>query len=147
MTAPAEPLKRLEQEVSVLIRRIRRVIGLRSRAVHPELQPASYLMLSYLADQGPVRASSMAETFTIDKGAISRQVAHLTQLGLVERTQDPDDGRASLVSASPAAVARLEEVKEQRRRWIADRLDDWDPDELETFIALLSRYNEALNHV
>lgn len=146
MTDPeAEPLMRLEQEVGVLIRRIRRVIGVRASAVHPELQPASYMMLAYLADQGAMRASVLAETFNIDKGAISRQVSHLTALGLVERTRDPDDGRASLISASPAAVEQLKEVKEQRRRWIAERLDDWDPDELETFIKVLSRYNKALN--
>ncbi len=144
-TPSTEPLMRLEQEVSVLIRRIRRVIGVRAAAVHPELQPSAYLMLSYLADQGPMRASVLAETFNIDKGAISRQVTHLTGLGLVERTRDPDDGRASLISASPAAVVQLEEVKEQRRRWIAERLDDWEPDELETFIEVLGRYNEALN--
>jgi hypothetical protein len=42
----AEELGRLEQEVGVLIRRVKRVIGERARAVHPDLQPASYLMLT-----------------------------------------------------------------------------------------------------
>ena len=43
----AETARRcLEQEVGVLIRRVRRVIGERARLVHPDLQPASYLLLS-----------------------------------------------------------------------------------------------------
>lgn len=140
----AEHLRALEQEVGVLIRRVRRVIGERSRAVHPQLQPASYLMLGYLASEGPLRASAMAEVFDIDKGAISRQVTHLEDLGLVERTPDPEDGRASLVSASAEAVRRLDAVAADRRRWLSEQLGDWSEQQLGDFAAELGRYNQAL---
>ena len=110
MTGRAESLRQLEREVGVMIRRIRRVIGDRARAVHDDLQPASYLMLSWLADEGPVRASSMVDHFGIDKGAVSRQLQHLVELGLIERTPDPADGRATLVAASEDAIRRLEDV-------------------------------------
>ena len=89
MTSRPESLRQLEREVGVMIRRIRRVIGDRARAVHDDLQPASYLMLSWLAEEGPVRASSMVDHFGIDKGAVSRQLQHLVDLGLIERTRDP----------------------------------------------------------
>nr|WP_221634299.1 MarR family transcriptional regulator [Nocardioides luti] len=135
----------LEQEVGVLIRRVKRVIGLRARAVHPDLQPSSYLMLAFLAEKGPLRSSAMAETFDIDKGAISRQVQHLTELGLVDRTPDPDDGRASLVSASDEAVRRLNAVAADRRTWLDERLGDWTDDELTGFVDVLGRYNRALD--
>ena len=72
--------------------------------VHPDLQPASYLLLSHLAHEGPMRSSAIAESFGIDKGAISRQVQHLVDLGLVERMPDPADGRATLLSASDDAA-------------------------------------------
>ena len=75
----AEELRRLEQEVGVLIRRVKRVIGERSRSVHPDLQPASYLMLTYLAAEGPQRSSVLSDRFGVDKGAISRQVQHLVR--------------------------------------------------------------------
>jgi DNA-binding MarR family transcriptional regulator len=114
----AEQLGRLEQEIGVLIRRVKRVIGERARAVHPDLQPASYLMLSYLAADGPQRSSALAERFGVDKGAISRQVQHLVDLGLLDRTPDPDDGRAALVSANPDAVRRLKAVVDDRRLWL-----------------------------
>ena len=91
----------LEQEVGVLIRRVRRVIGERARAVHESLQPASYLMLGYVNENGPVRASSIVEVFDIDKGAISRQVQHLIDLGLVER-----DARPRRRSGDPAVGHR-----------------------------------------
>src|SRR3954451_14059436 len=95
--ARSDSLRHLEREVGVLIRRIKRVIGERARAVHEDLQPASYLMLYWLADEGPGRASAMVERFNIDKGAISRQLLHLDELGLVVRSPEPAVGRASLV--------------------------------------------------
>ena len=82
----SEALAELESEVGVMIRRVRRVIGERARAVHPDLQPASYLMLGYVRDHGPIRASAVGHAFDIDKGAISRQVQHLLDLGLLDRT-------------------------------------------------------------
>jgi DNA-binding MarR family transcriptional regulator len=140
-----EELGRLEQEVGVLIRRVKRVIGERARAVHPDLQPASYLMLTYLADQGPSRSSVLSEKFNVDKGAISRQVQHLCELGLLVREPDPVDGRAMLASASPDAVRRLEAVDKDRRRWLEGQLAEWSEDDLSEFVAGLARYNAALD--
>jgi len=143
--ARADLLGGLEQEVGVMIRRIRRVIGERARSVHPDLQSSSYLMLTWLNQHGAQRASAMAEAFGIDKGAISRQVQHLLDLGLVDRTPDPDDGRATLVSASAEAAARIDQVNEDRRRWLDDRLVDWPDSDLSEFVRMLSSYNAALD--
>lgn len=134
----------LEGEVGVMVRRIRRIIGERSRAVHPELQPASYLLLAWIVSHGPQRGSALAEQLGIDKGAISRQIQNLEELGLVSRSADPDDGRAMLVAAEPAVVERLAAVNDERRRWLDQRLGDWSDDELATFVAQLARYNSAL---
>ena len=152
MTGPEQPaagsrteqLRALEHEVGVLVRRVRRVVGERARAVHPQLQPASYLLLAHLAESGPVRASELVGTFDVDKGAVSRQVQHLLDLGLVDRVPDPADGRASLVSITPEAVRRLEDVAADRRRAFGERLAGWDEEELAGLVAVLSRYNDTL---
>ena len=141
----AEELGRLEQEVGVLIRRVKRVIGERARAVHPDLQPASYLMLTYVAENGPMRASEIAEQFDMDKGAVSRQVQHLCDLGLLLREADPVDGRAMLISASPDAVHRMQAIDGERRRWLAEQLAEWSEDDLREFVTGLARYNSALD--
>ena len=135
----------LEREVGVMVRRIRRVIAGRARALHPELQSSSYLMLSWLDQYGPQRASAMADTFGIDKGAISRQVQHLVDLGLVDRSPDPDDGRATLISVSTDAASRMAAVNDERRRWLDERLGDWADEDLASFVDLLGRYNVALD--
>jgi DNA-binding MarR family transcriptional regulator len=142
--ARAESLGRLEQEFGVLLRRVKRVIGERARAVHPDLQPASYLMLTYLSTSGPQRASVLVERFGVDKGAISRQIQHLVELGLLDREPDPVDGRAALVSVTPDAVRRMEAVDQDRRIWLDEKLADWSEDELHDFVVALGRYNAAL---
>jgi len=132
-TNRTDALRHLEQEVGVLIRRVRRIIGVRARSVHPDLQPVSYLMLGYVNHEGPMRASALSTAFDMDKGSVSRQVQHLMDLGLVDRTPDPDDGRR-----------RIGDVVEHRRKLLAERLGDWSADDLETFGAMLHRYNAAL---
>jgi DNA-binding MarR family transcriptional regulator len=141
----ADELGRLERELGVLIRRVRRVIGERARAVHPDLQPASYLMLAFLDEEGPQRSSVVSERFNVDKGAISRQVQHLCDLGLLLREPDPADGRAMLISASPDAVRRLDAVDRDRRRWLDEQLAAWTEGDLREFVSSLGRYNHALD--
>jgi len=144
-TQRAESLRLLEHEVSVMIRRIRRVLAERARAVHPELQSGSYLMLAYLADRGALRASAIAEGLCLDKGAVSRQLQHLEEIGLVDRVPDPEDRRASLVSASAEAVRRIGEVADERRQWLDQRLEDWSDEDLASFAGQLGRYNVSLD--
>ena len=144
-TRRAETLGDLEREMAVLVRRIRRVISLRARAVHPDLARASYLTLTYVAEHGPLRASDVADHFDIDKGAVSRQVTHLSELGLLVRVTDPEDGRAMLVSVSDEGRSRLTDVARHRRKWLDERLGDWTDDDLTGFVATLGRYNRALD--
>ncbi len=141
----ADTIRDLEHEVGVLIRRVRRVIGVRAREVHESLQPASYLILAYVNENGPVRASSIVEVFDIDKGAISRQFSHLIELGLVERTPDPADGRATLLSVTVEGARRMSDVADQRRTWLAEQLGDWSERELAAFVSELARYNTSLS--
>lgn len=152
MTVPAparvdrtELLVDLEREVAVMVRRLRRRLGERARAVHPDLQTATYLLLSWVDKHGPVRASAVAESLGIDKGAISRQVQHLLELGLLDRTPDPDDGRATLLSANEDAKARLAEVSDAGRLWLDGKLGDLPDAEIADFVRLLGRYNAALD--
>ena len=145
MTERAAALVAVEEQVQVLMRRIKRVIGERAAEVHPDLQPSSFIILGWLAENGPARGSSLVCQFHIDKGAISRQVQHLLDLGLAEREPDPADGRATLVSVSADAVAKLEAVADERRRWLDGRLSDWSEEQLALMVELLGRYNEALD--
>jgi len=134
----------LEHEIGTMLRRIRRGLGERAVQVHPELNTTSYLLLSTLNEQGARRAADLAELFSLDKGSVSRVVHQLVELGLVERTPDPGDGRASLLSVTPETVRRLGEVHGQRREHFDDRLVAWTPEEIEDLAERLGRFNLAL---
>lgn len=137
-------IRSLEHELSVLVRRIKRSIGTRARMVHPDLPAASWSILAGLHDQGPQRSSELADQFTIDKGAVSRQVAILEELGLIAREPDPVDGRAQLVRITDEGARRVAEVQARRREWYEDRLHSWEAGDLAQLAALLGRYNDVL---
>ena len=138
-------LHSVEREVGALIRRVRRVIGERAAAVHPDLQPSAYLILTHLDEEDDVRSSQLVDALDIDKGAISRQISSLVDLGLVERAPDPEDGRATRLRLTDDARSRLEAVRVRRWGRFGERLSSWSDDDLESYAATLQHYNEALD--
>ncbi len=130
--------------MSVLVRRIRRVIAERARMLHPELSPMAYSMLMALNDGGPRRASDLVEIFAVDKGAVSRQVQALLELHLIERTPDEEDRRAMTLSISQEGHRRLSSIAQARRHEINERLQDWTDADLRSFVDALAGYNSAL---
>ena len=143
-TSRAAALRSIEREIGVLVHRVRRVIGVRARAVHPDLQPAAYLVLTHLDERGASRSSAVVEALGIDKGAVSRQIHHLVDLGLLERAPDPADGRAALLSLSDDARARLARVRDDRWERFGERLAEWSADDLTELAGQLARYNASL---
>lgn len=134
----------LEVELSVLVRRIKRVIAVRARVIHPELTPAGYLMLAFMTERGPVRPSAMVEAFNLDKGAVSRHVQSLVDFDLATKERDPDDGRAWVVTLSEEGRRRMDDLTTTRRVHLGERLEGWSDEELDTFVATLGRYNASL---
>jgi DNA-binding MarR family transcriptional regulator len=137
-------MRALEHEMGVLVRRIRRMIAERARMVHPELSPVAYSMLMALNDSGPRRASDLVDLFSIDKGAVSRQVGALLDLGLIERTPDPEDRRAAILAITEEGSRRLSTIADMRREEVIDRLSGWSDEDLHGFVAMMARYNNAL---
>lgn len=137
-------LESLEREVGVLMRRARKVMAVRAGLVHADLMPTSYIVLAHINDRGPVRASEVADFFDLDKGAVSRVVQHLAELGLVERSPDPEDRRATLLAPTKEARERMQRVVLERRARLKERLGEWDDTGLTDFVGHLSRYNHAL---
>ena len=144
MTGREELLGRLELEVAMLVRRLRRVVTERAALVHADLQPAAYLVLAHLHAHGPSRSSTLAERLALDKGAVSRHAQHLVDLGLVERQSDPADGRATILTATREAGVLVEAVHAARHKELDRRVAEWSEEELAGFVAALSRFNHSL---
>lgn len=144
MTGPAgqeEAFGRLEREVALLLRRARAISSRLAGELDPALDGSAYAILVLLQDTGPLRAGDLVASLGLDKSTVSRQVASLVELGLVDRAPDPVDGRAQVLSPSAEGSARLERIREARRaRWAAD-LADWPADDVAALAELLGRLN------
>lgn len=144
MAAKTDTLLRIERELGLLVHRVRRRTIHYASAVHPDLLPAAMPVLLFVVDHEGVRASDVVDHFGIDKGGVSRHVAHLESLGLLARACDPADGRAQTLVPTGVGRARIAEVRAARRRVVAGRLEGWSAAELEAFADQLSRYNTSL---
>jgi DNA-binding MarR family transcriptional regulator len=117
------------------------------QAEHPDaVERATYFLLVHLVKGGPQRAGALAEAVHSDPSTISRQVAQLVRLGLVERTADPEDGRATLLAATEEGKRVFEENRRVRIERIAEMLDDWSVEDRRKFVELLGRYTTAFEN-
>jgi DNA-binding MarR family transcriptional regulator len=138
---PHQAFVLLEREIGLLLRRSRALSARLAAALHPDLDGAAYGLLALLQDAGPLRASDLVARLGLDKSTVSRQVAKLADLGLVERVADPEDGRAQVLSPSAEGSARLARIREARRtRWEAD-LAHWPAHDIAALGQLLGRLN------
>ncbi len=131
----------LEREIGLLLRRSRAMSARLAGQLHPDLDGAAFGLLALLQDAGPLRAGDLVARLGLDKSTVSRQVASLVALGLVDRRADPDDGRAQVLTPSSEGAARLAQIRTARReRWESD-LGDWPPSDVATLAELLHRLN------
>lgn len=118
--------------------------GLHAHLADRPLDRSAYMILGRVAGGGPVRLSALAGELCVDPSTVSRQVSALEAAGLLRRTPDPKDRRASLIEASPAGA---EVFASNRARWIGalrELLGDWTPAERREFARLFARLNEAI---
>jgi len=118
---------------------------MRQRMPGEELDFSAILLLKALL-RGPLRMSALAAALELDASTVSRQVRHLEDRGLLERTSDPDDRRASQVALSEKGRARLEEGAARRRAMVSDLLRAWPGEDRERLRQLLTRLLDDLDH-
>ncbi|AOS61165.1 transcriptional regulator [Actinoalloteichus hymeniacidonis] len=106
-------------------------------------EKATYLVLFHL-EAGARRSGSVAEALHLDPSTISRQVATLVKSGLVERTIDPEDGRASLLSITEQGRSILAAHRATRRELIDRMITDWPSRDRQDLARLLTRLADAL---
>jgi DNA-binding MarR family transcriptional regulator len=133
-----------EEAVMVTLARLGR--RMRQRMPGEELDFAAILLMKALSQRGPLRLSALAALLDVDASTVSRQVRHLEDRGLLERTEDPDDGRASRIALSEQGQTRLDAGARRRRALVGDLLETWAPEDREHLRVLLNRLLDGLDH-
>jgi DNA-binding MarR family transcriptional regulator len=104
---------------------------------------AAHALLFHLVQHGPQRASALAEAACVDPSTVSRQVGDLVRAGLVERQPDPEDGRASLLVATPRGHEMHDARLARRERMFARVVEGWPDEDVDRLTRLLARFNDS----
>ena len=91
-----------------------------------DLTRGDIVTLGVVSAHGSIRPGHIAAKLAVDASVVSRQLAGLHRLGLVERGPDPDDRRAELITLTTAGETRLGEARQVLCQALAERLDHWD---------------------
>ena len=107
---------------------------------------AAFSVLHRLVHDGPQRSSALAESMLADPSTISRHVAQLVGLGFVRRQADPDDGRATVLAATPSGTECAHVSRRRRNDAMATVVADWSAQDRSTLTTLLARFTNDLEH-
>lgn len=134
----------LDVELARFVRRVRVQSLRRLEEIHPQLDYGTFLFLIIICDAtGGIRGSELAEALGVHKSTASRAIASLERMHLVSRVPDPDDGRAHLLAAEPAAARALEDYRASTRARLSAILAEWSHDEVEAFSRSMARLNNS----
>ena len=87
------------------------------------LSPSLGAALATIARHGPLTPSELAARERIQRPTATRVLARLEETELVLRSPDPVDRRSSLVTASPAGRALLDEQRTRKDAFLSERLE------------------------
>ena len=103
----------------------------------PGITASQLAGLATIERHGTMTIGDLAAVEQVQPPTMTKIVAALELQGFVERFPDPDDGRAALISATPAGRALVESSREQRLSGLSRRLEALDPEQLAALEAAL----------
>src|SRR6185312_11704432 len=109
-----------------LASRLRLAVARTARRLRQEadggLSPSLVAALATIERHGPLTPSRLAEIERIRRPTATRVIARLEESGLVERANDPGDGRSRVITLTAQGAARLRAIRTRRTAYLARRL-------------------------
>jgi len=91
-----------------------------------DLNKADVIALGVVERGGRTRPGQIAARLGVDPSVVSRQLAPLHRLGVIERRTDPLDGRAELIGITSLGRDRLQQARAAMCAALSARLTEWD---------------------
>lgn len=101
---------------------------------------ATYPVLSGLGRVGPTTSARLGTEIGLDRSVVSRHSDRLEALGLLSRSPDPDDARATLLTLTEQGERIVARLRERLAAIFQRRLDSWPPEQADAFVAGLERF-------
>ncbi len=102
--------------------------------------------LATLASSGPLSPTALAELERVQPPSMTRVIARLEELGLVERAPHESDRRQSVIAISPAGARRIQADRQLREVWLAHALERLPPEDrarLRAVVPVLHRLTQS----
>jgi DNA-binding MarR family transcriptional regulator len=128
-----------------LERRVARVTQVLRANARSRSGVAALLTLRRLDDEGPLRVTDLAAAELVAQPTMTGIVRRLEQDGLVVRTPDPLDARASRIALTDAGRDELATVRAARAAVLQERLDRLDDDARAALAAALDPLDQLLS--
>jgi DNA-binding MarR family transcriptional regulator len=119
----------------------------RKRQPGDRLDVSTWPVLHALQMYGELRLSDLAAKLQLDISTVSRHVKQLEGRGLVERADDPDDRRATLLRATTAGLEVLDAGRRRRRELVGRVLAGWPADDVAVFANLATRFTQDMDRM
>jgi DNA-binding MarR family transcriptional regulator len=136
-----EAAGRVGEQVVRFIRGFKSVQAQTMHRARHGVDPSGYPVLFQLVES-PKRTTELAACLHADTSTISRQVTTLVDAGLVERTVDPDDRRATILQLTSAGRDVFTAMKADRDRMLGAVLAAWPEADVADLVRLLTRFND-----
>lgn len=124
---------RLANDLSLAVVRLAR--QLRFRRPDSPVSLTQLSALATLAKDGPMTPGALATRERVRPPSMTRVIASLVELGLVERSSHPDDRRQVLVAVSPAGAELFEAERRAGMEWLQGRLEKLKEQDRATLLA------------
>jgi DNA-binding MarR family transcriptional regulator len=144
-----ETIAQIEASLYSLARRLKQSL-LRdyiARQAGDDLDQAGMAVLYALheEEQASLRVTDLAARLCIDPPAVTRKAQQLERLGLVSRSRDADDARASRLGLTPEGREVLRRFLAARHEWLATVLADWPAAQCQEFARLICRFADGID--
>ena len=109
---------------------------LRNMDLPQGMTPERLSALAVVDKRGPISVTALADKEMVRPATMSRMVSALVDEGLVKRSEDKNDGRGVLVSATPKGRRAYQRAQQQRLQHFATALGELTPEQLSAMRSL-----------
>src|SRR5580658_181083 len=117
------------QSIGLLVRRVR------AAAASHELSLTESAVLGRLDKEGPATTAELARAEGMKPQSMGTTVAALEEMGIVERSPHPTDGRQVHIKLTAKGTAMRKSAKDAKQTWLAQAIGQLDKPDQEALFA------------
>ncbi|MBT2503488.1 MarR family winged helix-turn-helix transcriptional regulator [Curtobacterium sp. ISL-83] len=133
MTTPPPDRAEIAARLAAAVGRINR----RARSDSASLGYGIVSALATIQRHGPLRPGDVSRLEVVTKPTMTRILTELEQRGFIEREADPRDGRAFMVTATPAGIDAVEQARSARTGIVAELIAELPGPDVDAIAAAL----------